>query len=305
MKPKAPDPLAALRHAAPIIEAEEAPQVEPAVAWAEAEARNARAIQRAITQKKVSITIPEDRPFAIAAIADQHIQTDGPTDLARAREDAELVRKTAGLYAMLGGDGVDNHLKHRQAMLAAGSRPKRQWELYDHYLGMFGPDKLLGVISGNHDNWSQHFADIDMVQRLARAKRLFYAQDELLATIKAGKHTFRYAIRHQYRFNSAFNQTHAIKRWWEMGPDNWDVGVLCHLHEVACEPFMKHGQQRWALRPGSYQITSGYTRQYGFNNSTPSCPTAIVRPRTGRIYCLPDVRDAADYLTWLRSRKGE
>ena len=292
-------------HVVPEVASEQTDDTPPAEAWADAEKRTSRAVRRALTQRKVSITIPDTKPVGIAAISDQHIQTDGPTDMTRMREDAELCRDTPGLYAMLGGDGCDNHLKHRSAMLAAGSRPKRQWQLFDHYLGMFGAETILGVISGNHDNWSQQFADIDMVSVLVKARKMFYAQDELLAQMKVGDFSFAYAMRHQYRFNSQLNQTHSIKRWWEMGSDNWDVGVLCHLHELALEPFTKHGKRRWAMRPGSYQITSGHSRQYGFNATAPSCPTIIVRPRLGRIMAFEDVRDAADYLTFLRGRKGE
>lgn len=294
-------------HLAPTIEADEEAEdmVDPAEEWAIAEKKCERAVRRAAKQKNVAITIPAADPFAIAFISDQHIQTDGPTAMARMREDAELVAATPGLYAMLGGDGIDNHIKHRTAMIAAGSRPKRQWALYDHYLGMFGAAKILGVISGNHDNWTQHFADVDMVQHLARAKRIFYAQDELLATVTAGPMTVRVALRHQFRMNSTINVTHANKQWWNYGTDNWDIGVLCHHHELGCDPFFRHGRLRWALRPGAYQFLSGYSREYGYNPATPSCPTAIVRPRLGRVLCIHDVREAADYLTWLRNRKGE
>jgi hypothetical protein len=292
------------RHPVPLIKAEEEPAIDPAEAWRHAEELTGASLRRARAKKHVAITIPEDRPFGISAIADQHIQSDGPTDLKRMREDAALIAATPGLFAMLGGDGVDNHLKHRAAMLASGSRPKRQWMLYDHYLGMFGTGKILGVISGNHDNWTQHFADVDQVANLAKGKRLFYAEDELIATIVAGGFRFRYGLRHQYRFNSAFNPTHSVKRWWEMGETEWDVGVLCHVHEPACEPFLKHGKTRWALRPGSYQYLSGYSRQFGWNPSLPTCPTVIINPRQGTILGLPDVHHAAEYLTWLRQRKG-
>jgi hypothetical protein len=302
-KPKSLEQLRASLHTAPVVESEGPPDIPSAELWRDSERRNARHIARVAAKRKVAITIPDRRPIAIAAISDQHIQTDGPTDLRRMREDAELVRKTPGLYAMLGGDGVDNHIKHRSAMVASSSRPKHQWRLYDHYLSLFGLQKILGLISGNHDDWSNDFADVDVVRQLADRHRLFYAQDELLATITVGRFSFRYAMRHQYRYESSFNPTHAIRRWWEMGEADFDVGVLCHKHVLDCEPFVKHGRMRYALRPGSYQITSGYSRRYGYNHSTPSCPTVIIWPRKGTILGFWDVHQAADYLTYLRSRK--
>ena len=85
------------KHITPQIEAETVDELPPDEAWAEAERRSQRAVRRALTQKLVAITVPDDKPVGIAAISDQHIQTDGPTDMTRMREDAELVERTAGL----------------------------------------------------------------------------------------------------------------------------------------------------------------------------------------------------------------
>jgi len=61
-------------------------------------------------------------PIAVSAISDQHIAPGTPVDHERMKWDAEVIRDTPGMYAILGGDGVDNHIKHRAAIMAARSQ---------------------------------------------------------------------------------------------------------------------------------------------------------------------------------------
>lgn len=249
----------------------------------------------------VDVTIDDDRVIGISAISDQHIRQTGPVDLARMESDAKLVQATPGLFALLGGDGVDNHIKHRAAMVHGGTSPKREWEMYDHYLTFFG-DRILAMITGNHDDWTSDFAGVSMVEQLAQQKKIHWAHDEIVIHLKLGQQTYHIKIRHQYRYNSSFNQVHTVKRLWEMGQDDFDVGVVCHHHEAAIEPFQKHGRMVWGARPGSYQLTSGHSRRYGYNHTTPTCPTFLFWPDQHKVLGFQDVADAAGYLAYLRRR---
>lgn len=280
-----------------------APRRAPSELWNEAKAATASDVERHRTERLATARIEDDRPIGIAAISDQHIRGSGPVDLERMEEDAKLVRTTPGLYALLGGDGVDNHIKHRSAMVGGGTKVADDWRRYDHYLRFFGADKILGMISGNHDDWTRDEAGVDMVAILAERNRVHYAPDELLLTLTLPGVEYRLKIRHQYRYNSSFNQVHVVKRLWEMGDDPFDVGIVCHHHEAAIEMFTKHGEPVWGARPGSYQVTSSHGRRYGFRLTRPTCPTFIFWPGQRRFIGLPDVRDAAEYLTWARKGK--
>ena len=222
------------------------------------------------------------------------------------REDAELIRDTSGLYAVLGGDGIDNHIKHRSAVINSASVPGNEYRLYAHYLRMFGT-KLVAAISGNHDDWTHDLGGVDVVSMLAERERLFYAPDYLQLSVVIQsvdgdqRQEYQVRIRHQYRYNSSLNNTHGMKRMWEMDERDFDIGVLCHLHEPAMEPFKKHGEWRWAFRPGSYQVTSGHSRRYGYNFSQPTCPTVILHPTKREMIGFLDVRQAASYLKYLRA----
>jgi len=250
--------------------------------WRVAEEDCTRRIQKAMTESQFKCTLPSDRVSAITFASDQHIAPGTPVDLKRIRLDAELIQKTDDVHVVLGGDGVDNHIKHSSAILAARSQPSDQYEFFEYYLEML-KERILVVTSGNHDLWSNQVAGIDMVKWICKSKKLCYAPHEARITLKAGKQEYKVAVRHQYRMNSGFNQTHCVKQWLRNGEELFDIGAIGHHHEAAIEQTPMFGFQRWFCRPGSYQITSSYSAQYGWNMAIPTCPTFLVWPDERRI----------------------
>lgn len=278
----------------PVETAAEAP-TDAATLWARAEEDSAKRIAYAHERSRFKVSFDEARPIAIAFVSDQHIAPGTPVDFKRMREDAELIQATDGLYACLAGDGVDNHIKHRVAILAARSQPQEQWQLFEWYLQIFA-EKVIAMCSGNHDAWSDQIAGIDMVAQIAQRNRLCYCPAEARISVEVGGHEYKVAIRHQYRMNSSFNMGHAVKQWYRMGEEPFDIGVLAHNHEPSVESFEAHSLTRWAFRPGAYQITSSFTRQFGWNETNATSPTAILFPGQRRIIGFRDVRDAVKTL---------
>lgn len=264
---------------------------DPVKAWASAEERGRKAIRKAINNGVFDVNF-EKGPIAISVISDQHIAPGSTCNFERLREDAEIIRDTPGFYAVFGGDGVDNHIKHRSALIHAQSSPDQQWKLFDHYLQLFG-DKILTIISGNHDAWTAQIGGVDYLGKIAEQNKICYAPAEARLNISVAGQEYKMMVRHQTgRFNSSLNQTHAVKRHYEYGTDLFDIGVICHHHEAACEAFIRHGLKRYAARPGSYQILSPYAHQYGYSRAIPTCPTFILFPEERRIIGFDDVKDA-------------
>jgi len=264
---------------------------DPVKAWESAEERGRKAIRKAINNGVFDVNF-EKGPIAISVISDQHIAPGSTCNFERLREDAELIRDTPGFYAVFGGDGVDNHIKHRSALIHAQSSPDQQWKLFDHYLQLFG-DKILTIISGNHDAWTAQIGGVDFLGEIAKQNKICYAPAEARLNISVAGQEYKMMVRHQTgRFNSSLNQTHAVKRHYEYGTDLFDIGVICHHHEAACEAFIRHGLKRYAARPGSYQILSPYAHQYGYSRAIPTCPTFILFPEERRIIGFDDVKDA-------------
>lgn len=274
--------------------------------WDRSLRATSRAVEKAQTRSYALAKVVSKQPIGVCFVSDQHIDTSGPTDLARMKADAELIQQTPGLYCILGGDGINNHIKHRSALVNSGSKPKDEWRLYNDYLGILGY-KILGMVSGNHDAWSVQFAGIDMVFHLAQSNKVHYCADEIVLKVMlvdspgadAGQ-GYTIKVRHKYRFGSTLNLLHTVKRMYDMAPDPFDVGVVCHHHEAAMETFNRHGLTRYAFRPGSYQVASEYSRAEGFNPTRPTCPTVILWPGKREIVAFEDVRRAVDYLAVLR-----
>ena len=273
------------------IEEEWADEFDGPSEWARAERKGVSNIRKAQKRGKFNVSF-DSGPIAISVISDQHIAPNTACDFVRMKEDAELIRNTPGFYAVFGGDGVDNHIKHRSAMIGSRTNPDEQWRLFDYYLQLFG-DKILAVISGNHDAWTAQIGGVDYLSKLAEKNKICYAPAEARLNINVAGQEYKMVVRHQTgRFNSSLNQTHAVKRFYEYGEEIFDIGVIGHHHEAAVEMFIRHGLKRYAARPGSYQISSPYSHQYGFANAIPTCPTFILFPKERRMIGFADVRDA-------------
>jgi hypothetical protein len=261
-----------------------------------------RDVQKAQSRRFAEARIVTTKPIAITFKSDQHLTMHGPCDVQKAFADAEIVQQTTGLYAVLGGDGVDNHIKHKAALVGKASRPSDEYRLYDGYLRTMG-HKVLAMISGNHDDWTRDESGIDMVGVLASRHKMHYAPDVLCLTVRLVSspddeegQEYNIKIRHQYRFNSSLNVGHVVKRMYDMDGDAFDVGVVCHNHEAHTETFNRHGMVRYALRPGSYQVESSWSRRVGFGQSYPTCPGVVLWPGTRRIEAFEDLRGLTEKL---------
>lgn len=139
--------------------------------------------------------------------------------------------------------------------------------------------------------WTNQYAGVDMVSKLARANKFCYAPFEARMNVKHGAVDYKIALRHQYRLNSSFNQNHAVKQWQRLGDEEFDIGCIGHHHEACIEMFMYRAKECWGCRPGAYQITSAYAAQYGYNDAVPTCPSFLLFPDTRKIIGLPNVHD--------------
>lgn len=274
-------------------------ETDKAKLWKNYEKLNEQHVEKAPEGDVFSVDFKTKRPIAISFISDQHIDGHSPCDMKRMREDAEYIQATDGMFACLMGDGVNNHIKHRSAVITAKTTPQEQYKLYDYYLSLFH-EKIVVMCSGNHDLWTESASGIDMVQILAENNKVKYAKSSAIINANVGSIPYTLAFRHQYRTGSALNQTHAVKQWLRTGDTEFDIGAIGHEHEPAIESFMYRGLERWVCRPGSYQLTSQYAQVFGYNVSTPTCPTFVLYPNQREIIGFTDVYRAGEFLKHAR-----
>ena len=261
--------------------------------------KNYTAIEKATQGYKFKARFNQG-PIALSFLSDQHIAGGNACDLGRMKSDAEYIRDTPNMYCCLVGDGIDNHIKHKSAVIDAKSTPDEQYQLYNYYLKILH-EKVVVAISGNHDQWSGDVAGVDVVKRLADANKIHYSTNEAFIELTVGSVPYMVAFRHQYKMNSTFNQTHAVKQWLRLGNEEFDIGAVGHHHEAAIESFFYRGKETWVCRPGSYQITSYYASKYGFQIATPTCPTFILFPNRREIVGFSNLYHAGSFLQHLHS----
>jgi hypothetical protein len=261
-------------------------------------------VAKALAQRHATIRIAADQPVAVSLTSDWHIAP-ANTDMRGLIQYANLVRTTPRLYALAVGDLHDNPIKHKGGSPAQVADELRALDLV---VGRFG-GKLLGMTSGNHDDWSVTLAGVDNLAALARRHRMHYAPDELLwqiqivdpadtDTVTATYHIF---TRHQWRRGSALNPGHACWTWWQEEGPNWavipDVLAIGHNHQAVVETRSFAERDMWALRMGSWQVDSTYARARGFARYRATCPTVVLPPtREQRIQCFADPDAAVQFM---------
>ena len=267
-----------------------------------------RTIAKAEAQRWATLRIATREPIAISLSSDWHISPSG-TDLRALLAYSDYVAHTPHLYALAVGDLTDNPIKHKGGSVAGVMDELR---MLDHLVGRF-KGKLLGMTSGNHDDWSRTLAGVDNLRFLSSRHRMHYAPDELLWQVEivdpddASHTTATYHIhtRHQWRRGSALNPAHACWTWWQEEGLNWphtpDVLAIGHNHVAVVESRQFAARDMWALRMGTWQVDSAYARAKGFGRYRATAPTVVLPPSRdlGRVQCFADPHDAMLYRNGL------
>ena len=259
-------------------------------------------IRRAKRKWEMEWKTPLKGPIGIAFMADMHVGG-ADVDYEVFERDLDLICNTDGMYVVLGGDLIDNHIKHLAAIITASMPPKQQYEWLEKILNRLNDaNKLIAIVSGNHEYFTVAVTGWSVLQNMAKKSLIPYEDNEAAITVKHGKVSYLISVRHKYRFNSSFNPGHSVRRLWEMGDYDFDCGVICHNHMAACEIGVKHGRERWFLRPGTYQLISKYAQREGFHGALPITPAIILRDDRKDMIGIAKLDWACEILKKLRKK---
>tara|TARA_B110000858_G_scaffold10706_1_gene11039 strand:+ start:8763 stop:9995 length:1233 start_codon:yes stop_codon:yes gene_type:complete len=259
--------------------------------WADIEAMSKKAILGVEHARWADIhmqTAKEDY-IGIAFQSDQHIGNPF-CDHEQLRVDTELITNSKNVFVVHAGDYIDNFVidKPRPAMKAT-IPPSIQWKLCEHYLDM-SADSLMAVVAGNHDLWTAGMTDFDPLKRFVEERGILYHAHELNLRVWVSDIPYHISIRHKRRGNSNLDPSRVIKKMWEDGEADFDVGVVGHHHTPSVVPFTRHGQERYAVRPGAYKIVDTFGEMCGFSRERPTSPMIILNPKTKEIQAFTDLR---------------
>lgn len=250
----------------------------------------------AARQERLKWTAPKAfDPVGIAFMGDMHLGCEG-TDYEAFDRDVEYIVNTPGLYVVIGGDCIDNHIKHLAAVVASRMKAGDQWIWLGQALKKLLP-KTIAIVGGNHEAWTCAMTGFDPLKNIASKLCVPYDSDEVALEVTVGKQTYLISVRHKYRFNSSYNASHSVKQLWSFGSENFDVGVVCDQHVATTEPFVRHGIKRWALRPGTYQVASKFARVHGYHGAIPVTPAILLCGDKRRMLGVDELDWASEFLS--------
>ena len=249
------------------------------------------------------VTFPANESFAIVFLSDLHIGN-AATDYENLRRDAEIIRTTDNMYAFFHGDGIDNWIVGKLQSLQRGqSIPfDSEMALFQAWITTIQP-KLIGVVAGNHDNWTKKMAGIDYLKHISPPFAMYDA-NEVIFRLLWGSNSKTIAVRHKWRGTSILNPTHGMER--ASKDIDADIYVGGHTHiGTLFRDFVVRQRDRIAVLTGTYKVVDSYGDELGLPPPQHSGCGAIVFDPDGSMTVMRNLTEAARYLDFKRCRENE
>ena len=273
--------------------------------WADVERLQGRDEAKVALRYSQEVVIDDDRPVLLVLLSDVHFGN-AHTDYTQAKRDAELVRDTDGVYAAVLGDVVDNwitptlaHIQREQPMTLV-----RELALAESWLCMM-QDKLVAVVSGNHDLRTYELAGLDLLAGMLAKVKTLYDQHEINFTLRVGGAVWRWKLRHQWGHRSQLNSSNPMEWDARHNDGTWDFAVGGHVHTpTLLRPFIDHahdGRKKAAIQLGSYSLDSPYGRALGLHRIVPGGSLGIMLWPDGDWQEFYSLEKAARFLEQERS----
>lgn len=205
------------------------------------------------------------RPVGLVGLFDPHDGSD-KVDYAQQLQDSKVIRDTPNLYAVLGGDGLENFIAGRLMHANLESYPQQlQWDLFVDYVRII-KESLLCMVSGNHEWRSKLFTGNDILANLARDLKILYDPEEYILNLKVGGVTYKVIVRHRFKGYSQYHDTHAHMKYFRF-QEPYDVLMMGHIHKAAYIGFQHKYGFSVAFNAGSYMLRADYGLGEGFYRS--------------------------------------
>lgn len=265
---------------------------------------------RRAAERWFRISMPAAEPVAVAFVGDPHVDDNG-CNWPLLEEHIDLLEKTPGFYAV-GGNDLTNNWVGRLVRLYADQNMSRSraWSVVKHLL-VDSDVKWLWHHPGNHDEWNEGVAILRGIVAQAGKKGIpeppILCGDSRVEIAFPNGASVKVWHRHHFAGNSQWNRLHGNQKAALMG-EQADIYAAAHTHGWAVhqEEHEHRGNVYWLIRSRGYKHFDKYADALGFGSqSHGSTVTAVLNPHEigpRKVHCYADMREAAEYLTWLRAR---
>jgi hypothetical protein len=267
----------------------------------DAERRFAEKHRRSESKRHQTIRFPYG-PVCIFFVGDQHIGNAG-TDVRRMYEERDLILRTPGAYVWMMGDVVDGFIIGK--LIAENMKPStpiwEQWLLARDYLHSFG-DRLVSVVSGNHDAWHLMLTGVDYAKDIC-PDGVLYDGDDIRASVYVGHSEVRVWARHQWMGNSIYNPTHGQERAARFNSADYDVYVGAHVHKGAMvREFVLNEQRKVSVLTGTYKQHDDFGLRMGFPQHDASTACALIINDDGSYFGTSSMAAAHNFMRRVYGR---
>lgn len=238
--------------------------VNEAEDWSRWAAENDKQFRRSLQRQRLRVR--SENELAMMFFGDWHIER-GYSSLDEIDKDIETVETTPNMVAVGCGDYFSNHIKHKAGQNNRKSSIMEEINKVAMKFAQLGPEKLIAVVCGNHDDWTNAFSGVDILSMICNWHGIHYAADEARLSVTVGEQQWEIMARHEYRYNSNQNPTHSHLKYLEREHEPFDIGVMGHTHAPGMSLYPWQGKMRTLIRTGAYQRTSKYARYKGYTTS--------------------------------------
>lgn len=251
----------------------------------------------------MEIRINSNKPIGLCMMGDPHIDNNG-CNWPLLQSHIKILEDTPGMYCVNIGDLTDNWVGRLVRLYADQEMSKKAaWKLAK-YLLRDSKVKWLCHLLGNHDLWN------DGPYLIKAAAQPMVPVEEWQSRFQIvfpnGKRVRVHAA-HDFPGSSIWNKMHGPQKAAMMN-EQADIYACGHKHEWACNE--GENAQRdfvyWLIRSRGYKFIDSYSDQLGYGSQKYGASvTAVIDPSgvgTRTIRCFPELGEAAEFLTWKRSR---
>lgn len=261
-----------------------------------------QAHEEAAKLRKIKVKV--DGPFAIHHFGDPHVDDDG-TDIITLERHIDIIQKTPAMFAGNIGDTTNNWVGRLARLYANQSTTASDaWMIAEWFVKSV---PWLYMIAGNHDAWSGSGDPLKWI--IANPDAYASSQVRLALECPNGREV-RINARHDFAGTSQWNPAHGSMKAAQMGLHD-HININGHKHSsgygVIKDPLS--GTVSHCIQVASYKVYDTYAKERGFRDQHISpCAVTVIDPdakhQSELVHVFWEPEAAAEYLTWLRKKRG-
>jgi len=184
----------------------------------------------------VSLSVkPNKGKIEIVPLGDVHYGNPCFTEKSETKLDGYIkyILETEGAYTILMGDLIESANERATFKITVSPQEQYEWIL-NKFMPLAKANKILAIISGNHENWIFNDKGFDIVKTMSLAMGVPYLGDSGYVGLKVGKQFYSIYLIHPR--SAVTKKSTKIKMMEDIGSiHNVDIIMCGHIHSLITE----------------------------------------------------------------------